>query len=71
MGEESRKERQPGHSKFGAQVSVDPIGPTTWQDLASTGKRRTVTGHPSGTLVWVRFRTVRGQAQRTGARRAP
>ncbi len=49
--------------RFGAQVSVDPIGPTTWVDLSGNGKRRLVTGHASGTLVWVRFRAVRGQNQ--------
>ena len=46
------------HSKFGAQVSPDPVGPATWVDLPGTGKRRLITGHASGSLVWVRFRTV-------------
>jgi hypothetical protein len=49
--------------RFGAQVSTDPIGPATWQDLPGNGKRRLVTGHPSGSVVWVRFRTERGQNQ--------
>ena len=47
--------------KFGAQISPDPIGPATWIDLPGTGKRRIITGHPSGSLVWVRFRLLRGQ----------
>jgi hypothetical protein len=46
--------------KFGAQLSADPFGPATWQDLLGTAKRRIVTGHASGTVVWVRFRTLRG-----------
>ncbi len=46
--------------KFGAQISADPIGPTTWIDLPGNGKRRLITGHASGSLVWVRFRVVRG-----------
>jgi hypothetical protein len=53
----------PGKPKCGAQVSADPIGAATWQDLPGNGKTRTVTGHPSGALVWVRFRIVRNQAQ--------
>ncbi len=47
--------------KFGAEVSSDPIGPATWVDVTGTGKRRLITGHASGTLVWVRFRIVAGQ----------
>jgi len=47
-----------GRAKYGAQVSTDPVGPATWQDLPGSGKERTVMGHPSGTLVWVRFRTL-------------
>jgi hypothetical protein len=48
------------HAKFGAQLSADPIGPATWGDLPGTAKRRTVTGHASGTVLWVRFRILRG-----------
>ncbi len=50
-----------GHSKFGAQVSADPIGAATWTELPGAGKVRIVTGHPSGALVWVRFRTLKGR----------
>ena len=50
------------HKKFGAQVSSEPVGPTTWVDLNGTGKRRLISGHPSGSLLWVRFRSLRGQA---------
>ncbi len=48
-------------AKLSAQASADPIGPATWVELPGTGKRRTVTGHASGSLVWVRFRVVRGE----------
>jgi len=51
----------PGRPKFGAQASADPVGAATWQDLPGTGRARTVTGHASGALVWVRFRVLRGQ----------
>jgi hypothetical protein len=51
------------HAQFGAQLSTDPIGPATWQDLPGHGKRRVVNGHASGTLLWVRFRTLRGREQ--------
>ena len=50
-------------ARFGAQVSSDPIGPATWVDLPGNGKRRLVTGHASGTIVWIRFRTERSQHQ--------
>jgi hypothetical protein len=50
-------------AKFGAQLSTDPIGPATWQDLPGSGKQRTVKGHASGTVLWVRFRTLRGAVQ--------
>jgi hypothetical protein len=49
--------------RFGAQVSIEPIGPATWQDVPGTGKARLITGHATGSLVWVRFRAVRGQEQ--------
>jgi hypothetical protein len=52
-----------GRAKYAAQVSTDPIGPATWQDLSGNGKERTVTGHPSGSLVWIRFRTIAKIAQ--------
>ncbi len=50
-----------GRPSLNAQASADPIGAATWQELPGTGKRRTVTGHASGALVWVRFRIVRGE----------
>ena len=46
---------------FGAQVSPDPVGPATWVDVTGTGKRRVVSGHPTGTLLWIRFRRVTGK----------
>ena len=52
----------PGHGKFGAQISPNPIGPGTWQDLPGTGKTHLVTGYASGTELWVRFRSVSSKA---------
>jgi len=57
----AKSTRVGGH--YGAQLSTDPIGPTTWVELPGNGKRRLVTGHPSGSIVWIRFRTERGQNQ--------
>jgi len=51
------------NGRFGAQISTDPVGPTTWQELPGAGRSRLIGGHPSGTLVWVRFRALRGQQQ--------
>ncbi len=50
----------PLKGSFGAQISADPIGAAIWTDLVGSGKRRLITGHASGALVWVRFRVVRG-----------
>ena len=44
---------------FAAQVSADPIGPTTWSPLPGTGKERKLSGYPSGTKLWVQFAAVR------------
>jgi len=41
-------------------TSPDPIGAATWTGVQGTGKTRTISGHPSGTLLWVRMRIVRG-----------
>jgi hypothetical protein len=51
------------HAHYDAQWSPDPVGPATWQGIPGSGKRRKVTGHASGTLVWIRFRALRGNAQ--------
>jgi hypothetical protein len=48
--------------QYVVQWSPDPFGATTWALLVGTGKTRTLTG-VSGTNVWVRFATVRGQLQ--------
>jgi hypothetical protein len=49
--------------QYAAEWSPDPIGPDTWAPLGvGSSKVRTVTG-ASGTKVWVRFATVRGQLQ--------
>ena len=44
---------------FVAEVSTDPIGPTTWSPLPGTGKQRLLSGYPSGTKLWVHFARVR------------
>jgi hypothetical protein len=47
--------------QYVAEQSPDPIGDGTWTPLGlGRGKTRTVTG-PSGSRVWVRFATVRGE----------
>jgi hypothetical protein len=49
--------------QYAAEYSLDPYGPTTWAPLGKGyGKSRLVTG-ASGTKIWVRFATVRGQLQ--------
>jgi hypothetical protein len=49
--------------QYAAEWSMDPIGANTWAPLGvGHGKTRTVTG-ASGTKVWVRFATIRGQLQ--------
>jgi len=50
------------NGRFAAEISADPIGAATWQPLLGAGKSRLVMGHPSGTLLWVRFRILRGQS---------
>jgi hypothetical protein len=44
---------------FAAQVSTDPIGPTTWSPLPGVGKQRKLSGYPTGTKLWVQFATIR------------
>jgi hypothetical protein len=44
---------------FAAQVSTDPIGPSTWSPLPGTGKQRQLAGYASGTKLWVQFATLR------------
>jgi hypothetical protein len=51
------------HTRFGAQIGTDPTNLATFQDLPGTGKRRIVKGHASGTVLWVRFRALRGSSQ--------
>jgi hypothetical protein len=49
--------------EYVAEWSPDPVGPSTWAPLGvGHGKTRTVTG-VTGTRVWVRFATLRGQLQ--------
>jgi hypothetical protein len=51
-----------GRPHFVAQWSPDPVGPATWVALVGAGKTRLVAG-ASGTRVWVRFASLRGQLQ--------
>ena len=48
--------------RYAAEMSPNPIGPTTWVGLPGGGKSRKLSG-PSGTSVWVRFALQRGQLQ--------
>ena len=49
--------------QYAAEWSLEPLGPGSWRPLGvGRGKTRLVTG-ASGTQVWVRFATVRGQLQ--------
>jgi hypothetical protein len=49
--------------RFMAEVSTDPVGPTTWSSLPGTGPSRKLSGYATGTKLWVRFATVRYGAQ--------
>jgi hypothetical protein len=52
---------QSGNDKrFGAQFCLDPLASNTWTDMAGDGKSHWLTGYKTGTVIWVRFRTVRG-----------
>jgi hypothetical protein len=48
---------------FVAEVSTDPIGPSTWTPLPGTGKQRKLTGYATGTKLWVHFALVRSGQQ--------
>jgi hypothetical protein len=52
---------QPGRFPGGtlAEVSTDPIGPTTWTVMPGSGKERKISGYASGTRLWVRFAAVK------------
>ena len=50
-----------GREHFAAQICADPIAASTWVDLPGNGKRRKLTGYPSGAVVWVRIAALRGQ----------
>lgn len=43
-----------------AQVCLEPITQNTWIDLDGDGRSHWLTGFKSGTVLWVRFRAVRG-----------
>jgi hypothetical protein len=49
--------------QYAAEWSPEAVGPDTWSPLGvGRGKQRVVTG-ASGTRVWVRFATIRGELQ--------
>ena len=48
---------------YAAEISADPIGPSTWQPIPGTGARRTLSGYQSGAQYWVRFRAVRASEE--------
>lgn len=49
--------------RYGAQICLDPLTQSAWTDLDGDGRSHWLTGYPSGTVVWVRFRAVRGHAK--------
>jgi hypothetical protein len=53
-------QRTAGLSKYICAISLDPVTPTSWQVLAGTAARRTITGLDSGKLYWIRYCTERG-----------
>jgi hypothetical protein len=48
---------------FVAELSVDPITPTSWTSLPGVGKQRKLSGYASGTRLWVHFASVRNGMQ--------
>jgi hypothetical protein len=46
-----------------AEISVDPVGPGTWQTIPGSGARRMLSGYVSGACYWVRFRAVRANEE--------
>jgi hypothetical protein len=59
----ARAQRIAGLSKYICAISVDPATPTSWQVLAGTAARRTITGLDSGKLYWIRYCTERGSVR--------
>jgi hypothetical protein len=49
--------------RYAAQVCVDPVAAAGWVDLEGYGKSHWLTGYKPGTVVWVRFASVRGHAK--------
>jgi hypothetical protein len=49
--------------RFDAQLCLDPQAQNNWKDLDGDGRTHWLTDFPSGTVVWVRFRTQRGHAK--------
>ncbi|MFT3765376.1 MAG: hypothetical protein QM820_07670 [Minicystis sp.] len=56
--------RAPGMRACRIEVSVEPIGPTTWQELPGNGARAAVSGLAPG-LYWVRAASVVAGARST------
>ena len=52
----------PGIRTFAMQVALDPVTPTSWTLADGKGKSRLFKGYASGTRVWVRFASTRGQS---------
>jgi hypothetical protein len=49
--------------RYAAQVSVEPLVESSWVDLEGYAKSHWLTGYKPGTVVWVRFASVRGHAR--------
>lgn len=49
--------------RHGCQICLDPLTENTWTDLDGDGRSHWLTGYKSGTMLWVRFRAVRGHVK--------
>jgi len=53
----------PGIRTYAMQISPDPIGPNTYQDVDGYAKSRTFKDYASNTRWWLRFAAMRGKAR--------
>ena len=58
---DTQAKRIAGLSKYILAISVSPITPTSFEVLAGTASKRTLTGYVSGQQYWIRYCTERGQ----------
>jgi hypothetical protein len=58
-----RAKRVGSISTYAAEISADPIGPSTWQAIPGSGGRRMLAGYVSGARYWVRFKALRANEE--------